>query len=750
MKKSILMIFILSLLTLSFSITKLNSIEYSTDISYAATDINNIMNNYDIKIGNYVGDIDIKLAMKQVNNLGFFNSLSYELDEENGNLKLIINPNPIVKNVEIEVYGDGFVDKKDLKDYLNLKTDIPLNVYDFQKALNSINLYYTNNDYSTIEISSNIKLLGDKVTLEATEINNNKYDENTLLFIINEYKLWDLKLEGEYAQLDKEKVKKDLNFKFRKDYENKFFLFRPKLKESYPDIKKLQGLMSSIASLPYFSEETSIKWEPVDIEESLGGELNLVLDGKLRRVIDDNTKINKIKYNGNDSIESFRLNEKVSEIITENSTVSNLDILKSLDVINKLYTQEGFLFVDTKVNIDKNNDLIYNFNEKKVGNIKITKDATAKTQDYIIDDLIKLKKDEVVNLNKLQDTYRAFTGTGFFQSVDINPISMSEDSVDFEIHPHERTNAVKIAGGLTWSMPDVKDWYYGFAGTLSFYIPNPFGYGQTFGLNTELNPLNNKYKFGLNYNVSKIFKTDIDLGLSTSYLTVPNGEYVETLGASITNNLSFSISPSFKFSDFSYITTDLSYDYYQKLKSNDIKRLSTGIGYKLNRLDNPYRPYSGEYFSTRVFGGLNLNNTDQYYTGNTLEGKYFTSFYKFTFGTRLKIGFSNDPYSLFNYSVGGMNSVRRYSLSSKQGNNMYLFNTELAYELLKNPVPIDIYAFYDNGNTSNNLNNILNDNIWSFGTGLKFNIPLLGQIRFEYGWDKNLKGKFEFGFGQVF
>jgi outer membrane protein insertion porin family len=72
------------------------------------------------------------------------------------------------------------------------------------------------------------------------------------------------------------------------------------------------------------------------------------------------------------------------------------------------------------------------------------------------------------------------------------------------------------------------------------------------------------------------------------------------------------------------------------------------------------------------------------------------------------------------------------------------------YELAKSPVPIDLFTFFDYGNADDNFMNLLNDPLYSFGAGVKLTVPFLGQLRFEYGWNKELIGGVTFGFGQVF
>jgi outer membrane protein insertion porin family len=750
MKKSLLLIALLMIVVMSFSITKLKTIEFDKDISFTATSVNSILEDYDIEVGKYVGEIDIKLAIRQMGNLGYFSSIDFILNEEQGLLKFLINFNPIINNYAIEIDGDKLVNEDTLKNSLEVKTGLPLNVNDYKNILSKINEIYSNSGYPYITVESNINISGDNLSLDEYETEDTKYSSDTLVLIVKEYSLWDLKLKDDFQYLDKDELKKRLGFDFRKDWKDKFFLFRAAKEDTYPSNEAMQKLIGTLREMPYFSEKTTINFEQIEIEDNVGGELILVIGGEMPKYIENDKDLTSINIEGNNFIEDFRIRDALD--ITDNATISNLDVLKSIDKIYQLYKENEYLFTEVEVNYNDNDKTLnYQIKEKKIGKVEITKEATAKTQDYIIDSFVNMKKGDPANSKYLRNTVTAFTGSGFFDNVELYPTSMEEEYVNFSLKPIESTKRGKFIGGINWTMPENEEWYYGFSGYAEVNTPNPFGYGQTFGINTEINPLNQVYKVGLTYDVIKLFKSDIDLGIGFDYKYTPNGIINDTLDATVTDQFSFNISPRYKISDFSYITNNVSYDYYNTTNKDVISQGSGSLGYLYNSLDSPYRPYNGEYFSSSVFGAANFEDFSNNYFGVNLEGKFFRSLYKFTSGSRLKVGYANDSTDndLFGYLVGGMNSIRTYDFS-KRGDTQILFNTEIMYELAKSPVPIDLFTFFDYGNADDNFMNLLNDPLYSFGAGLKLTVPFLGQIRFEYGWDKDLTGEFTFGFGQVF
>nr|HQH32521.1 ShlB/FhaC/HecB family hemolysin secretion/activation protein [Petrotogaceae bacterium] len=157
------------------------------------------------------------------------------------------------------------------------------------------------------------------------------------------------------------------------------------------------------------------------------------------------------------------------------------------------------------------------------------------------------------------------------------------------------------------------------------------------------------------------------------------------------------------------------------------------------------------YLSIAGFGGFDLNDFSKSYYGGGIEGKLFKSLYKFTFGARAKVGHVIDNGGLYSYSVGGMSTVRGYDFGERKGDSTLLFNAELAFELIKQPLPIDFFIFYDIGNADNNYSKLMNNTISSAGIGAKVTVPMLGQIRFEYLYKINEnKWVGSFGFGPVF
>ncbi|MCP5455989.1 MAG: hypothetical protein H7A30_06995 [Thermotogae bacterium] len=757
MKRFLLLLSLTLFFISGFSLTTLNQINFSEDYTYAATQINSIMEDYDVVVGNKISEIDVKLALKQLQNLGIYSSYDYSLDENSGVLNITVNANPLISKVVTVTEGEELL-KKDLIDETlsGITLNMPLNTKEFQTVIASIQNLFNANGYQFVDISTNIKLDSNTISLDTVTDKKNTYKDNVLVFFIKPYSLWDITLKDDYAKLDKEALKKRITFNFRKDYNAKFFLLRPNIKTTYPSSDNLQAIITSLGKLPYFGPETQLNFEQTDIEDNVGLELNLVISGKMPKLTEDTFTVSKINISGNYSLPLYRIEDYVKKSITENATADNLSLLKTIDNLKELYTEEEYFsdFIDIQAEKSEN-DVNISINERAYGKVNVTQAATAKTRDYITNSFINITEGSVLKQKPLYNTYSSFMGSGFYKNVNIYPVSMNATSVDFAVIPDENDKPGKFLGGLTWSLPENDPWYYGFSGTLNVDWPNPFGMGQTYGIDLQLTPLSNYYVAGFNYKIIQAFKTNINFGTDLKYAYSPDGIYNETLNSTVLNQFTVKVSPSVKFSDFSYITNYISYENYILQTNEKLSKMSASLGYLYNALDSPTRPYNGNYFSVSGFGGFNVESLSKYYAGENLEYKFFKSFEKFTVGAHAKVGYAVDTGDLWNYSTGGIFSVRGYDYNSKLGDKTWLANAELIYELYKGPsFSSDLYLFADAGNSEDNYENLMNSPLVSFGAGLKVTLPFLGQIRFDFPYIlENNQFKFRgltFAFGQVF
>ncbi|KAF2955894.1 BamA/TamA family outer membrane protein [Marinitoga sp. 38H-ov] len=756
MKKILLVFLVITVFINTFALMTVKKLVFEGNVSFIENELKNTLSKYDITENSIIGEIDLKLAINSIqNSYPYFSSISYDYSEENNELKLIFKTNPIVKDIKFKVLGDKLLDLSNIATKVYTEKNLPFNLNEYKKGLDEIKKYYNENGYMYIEILSNVKLKSDSITLESTTVDNkNISNENTLVYIIKEYDLWDIELNGEVSNLNKNELKKIFGFNFRSDWENKFFLFRSDVKDTYPKVEDIQKIFQTLQQLPYFSTKTQISFKTLNIDKTPGGDLVIVLDGELKKIIDSPSLIKNISIEGNESIKDFEIFGKLKQLnISENSTVSNLQLLNSIKTLKDYYINLGYPFIDINAYYN-NNNLSYKIIEYKVGNIIINVTPKQKTKNYLINPSIKLKEGDVITTKNIQDTYYALSGTGFFENVSIYPYNQKDNILDFKIDIEEKNKPGKFIGGITYTVPENAPWYMGFLGQLELQWANPLGYGQSFNISTNLNPLSNTYIFNGGYNIKNIFGSKFSIGTNLNYglYDINNGIPQENISgeATVSDKLSFSISPNYSINDFNNINFNFSYSEtkYNPSSYEVKKQISSGLGYTYSRLDYPFRPYNGLYNSIQLFSGLNALKNNEYYYGGYLENKLFNTYYKFTFANRFKIGYVNDPFNLYDFYLGGMYTLRGYDFSSLSGNTMILNNTEIQYQINKENVPVDLYAFFDIGNSTNN--SLYNNYLWSYGFGLKLTIPMIGPIRFEGVFDKNNNFKWTFGFGPMF
>jgi outer membrane protein insertion porin family len=147
------------------------------------------------------------------------------------------------------------------------------------------------------------------------------------------------------------------------------------------------------------------------------------------------------------------------------------------------------------------------------------------------------------------------------------------------------------------------------------------------------------------------------------------------------------------------------------------------------------------------------------YQKSTLEGKWFHAFTpNLVIGTRLQGTTISGEYPDYNaLYLGGMYRLRGYadrrfdSQLSEQliGTKYLLSNTELRYRLPKND-SLEFVLFYDAGQ----INNMEGGSTFKadYGVGFRYNVPLLGVLRFDQAWNVNKEdgSRFVISLGEMF
>lgn len=106
------------------------------------------------------------------------------------------------------------------------------------------------------------------------------------------------------------------------------------------------------------------------------------------------------------------------------------------------------------------------------------------------------------------------------------------------------------------------------------------------------------------------------------------------------------------------------------------------------------------------------------------------------------------------FYLGGSDNLRGYEAGEFLGDNVFLFQAEYRFPILKSKV-LQGAVFFDAGNTSlNSSEESLFENLnTDEGIGVRFSVPALGlgTIRLDYGIRNDTgEGRFAIGLGQSF
>ncbi len=157
--------------------------------------------------------------------------------------------------------------------------------------------------------------------------------------------------------------------------------------------------------------------------------------------------------------------------------------------------------------------------------MKVSFVGPQKTKHYLINDKIVIKKNEVLSLNDLRNTYAFLNNTGYFAKVDIVPVPVGKDAIDVEITLEDSNKNNRIGGGGGWqnglnvylALALLNVWAYGqkISTTLSVTLPLPNNKEMVITKNgTETTTRSPSLDTTIGYSIPKIGGTNLNLDTS--------------------------------------------------------------------------------------------------------------------------------------------------------------------------------------------------------------------------------------------
>jgi len=418
---------------------------------------------------------------------------------------------------------------------------------------------------------------------------------------------------------------------------------------------------------------------------------------------------------------------------------------EGLKKVQKEYQDNGYILTKfTDVNIDKQGIINLTINPGYLNEVIIK--GNEKTKDFVIKRELDFHKGQILNINEVKKAYSNLYQLNYFEEInpELKRVKGSENRVNLLINLKEaKTGSFNFGGGYSSA-----DGWYGF---LKLTEKNLLGNGQTIGFNWEFGDINN---YSLNFYEPWIFSYPTSFGLSvyneTSNVEQEDEEnYTEnrrggsiSLGHSLTEQWDGSV--KYKIEDYKKTMTESTEDN----TNYDVRSLTLKVD--RDTRNHPFNPTDGvlDIASVEYAGGF--LNGDYDFTKYNIDVRRFYPGFKpqQAWALRLKTGIGDgDIPSSEQYTLGGSQTLRGYELYEFMGDDMLLMNLEYRFPIADKFTGV---VFADGGNTWDDIDAIrLEDINYSLGLGVRFNLPI-GQIRLDYGWNKDGEGKPHFSIGNTF
>lgn len=516
----------------------------------------------------------------------------------------------------------------------------------------------------------------------------------------------------------------------------------------------------------------------------------------LHITVEENIPVKGFDITGNKALSAGEILEIISP---QSGLPQNLtELNKAVENIEKAYAEKGYILARvTRVNDDPDGIINLNINEGFIDEIAVS--GNVKTKDYVITRNLTVKKGDIYNEIKLKQDLTRIFGTQAFSDVRrvVSPSVNDPDKYKLTIEVEEkRTGSISLGGGV-----DTQTGLFGQTG----YVDNNFlGRGQELSLNLLIGSgsvLDDRdvldrasYQFEANF-IEPRFRQSLN-SLQVNAFARDMASYQVPL--SIERRLGGRIEVARPLKQIQNLGGSLGVGVETtKLREGDLDEITAIYNEKQVDITKRAEQLKGGTFLTLnpslVYDTRNsiLNTTDGWYTSANFK-EYFAifnseakTFGKATVGVRrfFPVGKSSTvtvgvkggtkligtvpeyeafrlggPYSIRGYREGDVGNGEGFVMASAEFRTPIPFVHKFAkYKFFHD---IRLAFFLDSGRLfDETLTNQLYDYpgyAVSFGAGVIVPIPMLGPLRFDYGYpitsvgSNNKKGVMTFGIGDRF
>jgi outer membrane protein insertion porin family len=467
-------------------------------------------------------------------------------------------------------------------------------------------------------------------------------------------------------------------------------------------------------------------------------------------------KAGEVSFDGNERFGDAALSSAVT--LRKGRVFDQEEYDKTLSNLYAIYSEEGYIFAsivpDRTVREENTIDLLFRITEgspARIGRVAIT--GNQRTKERTIRRELVAAPGDLFKRSQIMRSQRELFQTGFFDDVrfDYRPVK-GTDLIDISFDVSEKqTGEAQMGAGFS-SMN-------GATGFLRLGQVNLFGGGERANLTWEFG---NYTQLELSYTEPWLFDTPTTAGFDVASVRRNWDSYFENRrGGGVL------LGRRLPWLDYSRM------DWRYRIEEREIEPRSnasaavraaagtesissTRLTFTRNSTDRLYHPTQGSVavLAGEWAGGPLLGSTE--YQQYELENRwYFPSFWKFFLGLRARVGVvdglqnaSSVPiYKRYRLGGTGIWGLRGYDDRDvvPEGNDFdYGGRTMLTLTAeYKFPVVEQIFGlfFFDAGNTWNSFREIRpNELKRGVGFGVRFEIPMLGQMGFDFGYGLDREG----------
>jgi outer membrane protein insertion porin family len=455
--------------------------------------------------------------------------------------------------------------------------------------------------------------------------------------------------------------------------------------------------------------------------------------------------------------------QKKGQVINTSQLVTDMDA-----ATQSVRDNQGYFLITKDMNVSAEGVITLSITEVKVR--KLSVEGLQKTKEIVVRRELSVKEGNILNLNDIRDDIQRIYRLGILEN--INPLiqnTVDPEWVDIVIQVSEVEKLGQFYFGFGYAPKSGK-----LTANTSLSYPNLGGMGRNGSLNLQIGK--EERTFSVEYSDPWFLPSHVSLQTRLYYDDLVDEYYITDKGRideddlynindmGLYTGLGWTISKNWKlgtFLDVKKVQLDTMYDHVDHSGDGNQDYWNNSIGLSLTNNNllyqkgklivtgGSYNYLSSEFYSKSLGGDYDyttlIGETKQFYTPWS-EGPTFA--FRLKLGDMLGAAGDNSPHT-DRFSIGGPTTIRGYSDIQSKGTQLVLANGEIRFypKAFDN---VSLVGFYDYGWVDTPGESDAKHAYSTYGVGVRFNLPMLGAMRLDYGLNGEGDTHFTFFFGEMF